>query len=148
VGLVRDVLNGYQEVRKLLSGITQANWKESVSDISQQLDRLVYQGFLGCTPYPQLRHVPRYLKALMMRLEKLGHAASRDRQLTQELQPLYSRWLEWDEKCRTAGRVDERIEELRWRFEELRVSLFAQELGTAYPVSLKRIEKRWKELGL
>jgi ATP-dependent helicase HrpA len=148
VGLVRDVLNGYQEVRKLLSGITQANWKESVSDITQQMDRLVYQGFIGHTPYPQLQHVPRYLKALRMRLEKLGHAASRDRQLTQELYPLYSRWQEWDGKCRNAGRVDERIEELRWRFEELRVSLFAQELGTAYPVSIRRIEKRWKELGL
>jgi len=148
LGLVRDVLNCYQEVRKLLSGITQVNWKESVSDVSQQLDRLVYQGFLSHTPYPQLRHVPRYLKALKMRLEKLGYAAPRDRQLTQELHPLCSRWQEWDEKCRTAGRVDERIEELRWRLEELRVSLFAQELGTAYPVSIKRVEKRWKELGL
>ena len=148
LGLVRDVLEGYQEVRKLLSGITQVNWKGSVSDISQQLDRLVYQGFLAHTPYPQLRHIPRYLKALKMRLEKLGYAAPRDRQLTQELHPLYSRWREWDEKCRTDGRVDERIEELRWHLEELRVSLFAQELGTAYPVSLKRVEKRWKELGL
>ena len=83
-----------------------------------------------------------------MRYAKLGHAAGRDLQQLHELLPLYQQWQEKDGQRRKEGRLDVRLEELRWAFEELRVSLFAQELKTAYPISLKRIEKRWKELGL
>ncbi|MFM1892694.1 MAG: hypothetical protein RLZ44_1771, partial [Pseudomonadota bacterium] len=50
--------------------------------------------------------------------------------------------------ARERGMVDPRLEEIRWMLEELRVSLFAQELGTAYPVSVKRVGRRWRELGL
>ncbi len=145
---VAEILDGYQEVRKLLTTANKINWMASVTDINQQLDRLVFSGFLQFTPYPQLRHLPRYLKAITLRLGKLNHAAARDQQLLREMQGLYSKWQEWDERCRLNHKTDERIEELRWSFEELRVSLFAQELKTDYPVSLKRLEKRWKELGL
>jgi ATP-dependent helicase HrpA len=120
----------------------------SLGDMKQQLDRLVFVGFLQYTPYQQLKQLPRYLQAISMRLEKLGHAAARDRKRMQEMGGLYGKWREREEKYRQRGRRDDRIEELRWRFEELRVSLFAQELKTAYPVSLKRIEQRWRELGL
>ncbi|MCB1869456.1 MAG: DUF3418 domain-containing protein, partial [Gammaproteobacteria bacterium] len=136
------------QLRKKLAATTQIAWVDSLTDIRQQLDRLIYRGFLHTTPYPQLKEFPRYLKAMDMRLDKLSHAAARDQKLLDELRDAYEKWLQREEKYRMEGRLDERIEELRWRFEELRVSLFAQELGTAYPVSLKRIEKRWKELGL
>ncbi len=148
VALVGAILEQYQQLRKQLTKATQINWMLSISDIKEQLDRLVFQGFLQQTPYPQLKQFPRYLKALAKRLEKLGHAAQRDQQLVREMAKAYQRWQQWDERYRSNNKVDERIEEMRWAFEELRVSLFAQELGTAYPVSLKRIEKRWKELGL
>ncbi|HHH38071.1 MAG TPA: DUF3418 domain-containing protein, partial [Sedimenticola sp.] len=124
------------------------NWMASVADMGQQLDRLVFRGFLAHTPYARLRHFPRYLKALGLRLEKLQHAAARDQQWLREFQGLYREWQARDEKCRRSGREDPRIEELRWAFEELRVSIFAQEVGTAHPISLKRLEKRWRELGL
>ncbi|MCP3870233.1 MAG: ATP-dependent RNA helicase HrpA [Gammaproteobacteria bacterium] len=146
--LVRQILDRYQEVRKKLSGITQVNWMASATDVKEQLDRLVFKGFLNRTPYPQLQCFPRYLQAIAVRLDKLGHAVARDRQLIQEMSGQYRQWQVWDERCRTNGKADERIDEMRWHLEELRVSLFAQELGTAYPVSLKRIGKRWKELGL
>ena len=146
--LLEEILGAYQQLRKTLTSTNQINWMESLADMKQQLDRLVYRGFLHYTPYPQLREFPRYLKALSMRLEKLAHAAARDQKLLAEFRELYRQWLQREEKYRLEGKLDARIEELRWRFEELRVSLFAQELGTAYPVSLKRIEKRWKELEL
>jgi len=146
--LVEEILTAYQQVRKKLFATTQINWMESLADIRQQLDRLVYRGFLYYTPYPQLKQIPRYLKAIDMRLDKLAHMAARDQKLLGEIREAYRQWLQREEKYRLDGKLDERIEEMRWRFEELRVSLFAQELGTAYPVSLKRIEKRWKELGL
>jgi ATP-dependent helicase HrpA len=145
---VGAVLEQYQQLRKALSAHNQINWMASLSDMKQQLDRLVYMGFLQHTPYAQLEHLPRYLAAIGKRLEKLGHAASRDQQLMNEMGTLYQSWQQREQKYRLAGRQDERIEELRWTFEELRVSLFAQELKTAYPASLKRLEKRWRELGL
>jgi len=148
VSLVQEILDAYQRVRKLLSKANKINWMISVADINQQLDRLVFRGFLQVTPYHNLQHLPRYLKAIAQRLDKLGHAAARDQQLLREMQGLYQQWQGWDEKCRNNHKVDERIEEIRWAFEELRVSLFAQELKTEYPISLKRLEKRWRELGL
>ncbi len=148
VVLVQEILDAYQQVRKLLAKSNRINWMSSVTDINQQLDRLVFRGFLQLTPYSQLQHLPRYLKAITLRLEKLAHAAARDQLRVREMQGLYQQWRGWDEKCRKNQKVDERIEEMRWAFEELRVSLFAQELKTEYPISLKRLEKRWKEMGL
>ncbi len=147
LALLSMILDQYQTVRKALSNATQINWIASISDMQQQLDRLLFQGFLLYTPYAQLKHYPRYLQAIEMRLGKLAHAAARDRQLLHEIQAYYQQWQTLDKRYREAGKNDERVEELRWRFEELRVSLFAQELRTAYPISLKRLEKRWKELG-
>ncbi len=146
--LVSRILDEYQQARKLLSGSMPINLIPMISDMKQQLDRLVFRGFLQYTPWPHLQHFPRYLKAIIMRLEKIGYAAGRDLQHMREMQSLYSQWQEKDQALRKAGRLDARVDELRWSFEELRVSLFAQELKTPAPISLKRIEKRWKELGL
>jgi ATP-dependent helicase HrpA len=148
VVLVGEILESYQDVRKTLANSNKMNWMASTADINQQLDRLIFKGFLQFTPYPQLLHLPRYLKAIAMRLDKLRHAAARDQQQMRAMQGLYQQWQEWDGRCRSNNRVDPRIEELRWSFEELRVSLFAQELKTDYPISLQRLERRWKELGL
>ncbi len=146
--LAAAIFDGYQRLRKALSGATQINWLVSLSDMRQQLDRLVFRGFLAVTPYAELRHYPRYLQALEKRLEKLAHAAARDQKQLAELTPLFGEWQRRDQQARRDRRHDPRLEELRWMFEELRVSLFAQELKTAYPISLKRLERRWKELGL
>ncbi|MDF1530109.1 MAG: DUF3418 domain-containing protein, partial [Sedimenticola sp.] len=146
--LAGNILDQYQTVSKRLASMSQINWMVTLADMKQQLDRLIYNGFLGNTPIEQLREIPRYLEALSRRMEKLSHAAARDQQLTREMHSLYQQWLERDLRERKKDRIDDRLEEMRWSFEELRVSLFAQELKTAYPVSLKRLEKRWKELGL
>jgi ATP-dependent helicase HrpA len=83
-----------------------------------------------------------------MRAEKLTHAATRDQQRMGEMGDLLQKWKQWDEVCRKEARTDQRIEEIRWGLEELRISLFAQELGTKYPISVKRLSKRAKEMGL
>jgi ATP-dependent helicase HrpA len=146
--LVATVLAAYQQMRKALAGPTPPNWLPMIADMKEQLELLVFQGFLQQTPWQALQQLPRYLKAIALRREKLGHAAGRDLQQMREMQPLYQQWQEKALRLRQEAGVDVRIEELRWAFEELRVSLFAQELKTAYPISLKRLEKRWKELGL
>ncbi len=146
--LVSDILGQYQAIRKRLSGLTQINWLASTQDMQGQLDRLVFRGFLQAVPWERLRHHPRYLRALALRLEKLPLDPGRDQRWIRELQQVQEAWLErWQAACEK-GVVDERLEEIRWLIEELRISLFAQEVKTAVPVSVKRIRKRWNELGL
>jgi len=146
--LVSTILGTYQALRKSLDGITQINWMPSVLDMQAQLDSLVFRGVLTAVPFAHLRDYPRYLKALDQRAEKLPSAAARDRDRMQEIAPLLKRWRERSATAAAAEREDERLEEIRWMLEELRVSLFAQQLGTAYPVSVKRVDRRWRELGL
>ncbi|MCU7915872.1 MAG: ATP-dependent RNA helicase HrpA [Candidatus Thiodiazotropha sp. (ex Gloverina cf. vestifex)] len=143
-----QILEYYHQARKSLAAITQKHWMVSLMDMQQQLNRLVYRGFLSQIPETQLAEYPRYLNGILKRAEKLIHAAGRDQQRMREMTDIQQRWASWEAQCRQAGSVDERAEEIRWQLEELRVSLFAQELGTAFPVSVKRVEKRWEALGL
>jgi ATP-dependent helicase HrpA len=146
--LAACILEVYQALRQRLSAITQANWQPSVDDLRAQVDRLVFRGFLQAIPFGHLKDYPRYLKAAEQRAERLFHAAARDRERMAEIAPLEARWLERTAAAADAGRLDARLDEIRWLLEELRVSLFAQSLGTAVPVSVKRIEARWRDLGL
>lgn len=148
MGRIATILDRYQAVRKRLAAMTQPNWMPSLLDARAQLDALVYRGCFMRLPWARLGDYPRYLRALEQRLERLPLAAARDRQWLAELGPLQERWRERLKAAEAAGRRDERLEEIRWLLEELRVSLFAQQLGTAQPVSVKRIEARWRELGL
>ncbi|WP_295543324.1 ATP-dependent RNA helicase HrpA [uncultured Thiohalocapsa sp.] len=146
--LAGRILGVYQDLRKRLAGITQINWMPSVLDLRAQLDALVFRGFLQQVPFERLKDYPRYLKAAEQRTEKLVHAAGRDQQRLAELNPLLHQLAERQAAARAAERDDPRLEEIRWMLEELRVSLFAQQLGTAYPVSVKRVQARWRALGL
>ena len=96
------------------------------------------------TPWAQLAQLPRYLKGVVMRLDKLRADPLRDAQRLAELRPLGQRWLRTlaDRK----GTADARLDEFRWLLEELRISLFAQELRTPQPVSVKRLDKVWQQL--
>jgi ATP-dependent helicase HrpA len=115
-------------------------------ELKQQLSRLVYKGFLGNTPWEQLPHLSRYLKAIKLRLEKYNANAARDSQRSAEVQTLWARWEAEQDKWRKQGRDPAPLAPFRWQIEELRVGLFAQELRTPYPVSVKRLDKTWAEL--
>jgi ATP-dependent helicase HrpA len=118
--------------------------KDIVDDINAQLARLVPKRFLVQTPWAALAHLPRYLKGVVMRLDKLRADPARDAQRLAELRPLEQRWLRL--LAERKGVADARLDEFRWLLEELRVSLFAQELRTPQPVSVKRLEKAWDQL--
>jgi ATP-dependent helicase HrpA len=118
--------------------------KEVADDIGAQLQRLVPKRFIASTPWAQLQHLPRYLKAIVMRLDKLRADPSRDTQRMTELRPLEQRYLR--RLAELKGQPDARLDEYRWLLEELRVSLFAQELRTPQPVSSKRLDKAWSQL--
>jgi ATP-dependent helicase HrpA len=118
--------------------------KEVADDVMAQLARLVPKRFVAGTPWAQLGHLPRYLKAVVMRLDKLRTDPARDAQRLDELRPLEARFLR--QQAERKGVADVRLDEFRWLLEELRVSLFAQELRTPQPVSVKRLEKVWVQL--
>ncbi|MCV2366836.1 ATP-dependent RNA helicase HrpA [Paucibacter oligotrophus] len=119
--------------------------KEAAEDITAQLQRLMPKQFVASTPWAQLQHLPRYLKAISGRLEKLRADPARDAKLLSELRPLEQRYLR--RVVEMKGSPDPRMTDFRWQLEELRVSLFAQELRTPQPVSVKRLEKVWAQMG-
>jgi ATP-dependent helicase HrpA len=114
-------------------------------EVKGHRERLVYPGFLARTPWERLEHLPRYLKGYALRLQKYRANAERDQKHAATLAGL---WLNYEGRVkadRDAGRRDARLEEFRWLIEELRVSLFAQELRTPLPVSTKRLQKFWDQ---
>jgi ATP-dependent helicase HrpA len=118
--------------------------KETQDDVAAQLQRLVGKDFLARTPWTALQQLPRYLKGVVLRLDKWRADPARDAARLAELRPLEQRWSR--RLAELKGQADPRLDEYRWLLEELRISLFAQELRTPQPVSLKRLEKAWAQL--
>ncbi len=118
--------------------------KEVADDLQAQLQRLVDKRFLLHTAWAPLQHFPRYLKAVVLRLEKWRADPARDATRLAELRPLEQRWLR--RLAELKGARHARMDEYRWLLEELRVSYFAQELRTPQPVSAKRLDKAWAQM--
>ena len=130
-------------IRKSLKGGINPMALEALGDLKQQLDALVYPGFLNTLDMQILRQYPRYLKAMERRLEKLNHSLQKDRGLRLQASKHMDQYLQLiKEQPELANDPD--TQQYRWMIEELRVSLFAQELGTSMPVSDKRLSKQWK----
>ena len=110
-----------------------------------QLSLLLYRGFWLVTPYQQIREMPRYLKALSHRLEKAPQDPLRDLKQFRDIQPFPERY--WQAVKTSHGRLVPERDAFRWMLEEFRVSLFAQQLKTPYPVSAKRLEEAWGKGG-
>ncbi|MFU1914289.1 ATP-dependent RNA helicase HrpA [Bordetella avium] len=114
------------------------------ADLQQQIGALMPKWFVREIPYSQLAHYPRYLKAAVARIDKLRADPARDARLVADMAPLLTQY----QRARSAlkGAPDPRLDEFRWMLEELRVALFAQELRTPMPVSVKRLMKTWESL--
>ena len=121
------------------------NAPDATADAAQQLARLMPKRFLALSPWGPLQHFARYQKAITARLDKYRADPARDAARLSELRPLEQRY--WRLVAERKGQTDERMQEFRWLLEELRVSFFAQELRTPQPVSVKRLDKAWAQLG-
>ncbi|WP_374324312.1 ATP-dependent RNA helicase HrpA [Azonexus sp.] len=142
--LVGTVLTEWQAaVKKLPAFKVHA---AAVADIDAQLKRLIGKTFVVDTPFERLQHYPRYLKAVGVRLDKLKANPARDAQLMAEYAPLWTNYERRAIQLAKMGAVDPQIEQFRWLLEELRVGLYAQELRTPVPVSVKRLQKQWEGL--
>ena len=143
--LVAETLSEATALKKAIKKATSLTTMHAVSDVKAQMENLVYPGFVAQTGYDQLVHLPRYLKAAQVRLTKLGPNLHRDNQLMLTVQDLEDSYDNAVKSLPAGTIVPDALRRVNWMIEELRVSFFAQELGTAYTVSEKRIAKAQRE---
>jgi ATP-dependent helicase HrpA len=135
------LLMEYSNLQKRFGNLK--GFPEVLADLQAQLGRLLPRNFLVAWPFERLNQFQRYLKAMGVRIDKLRNNPARDAQLAAEWRSLAGPWeREWIAKQK-AGVADAQLEDFRWLLEELRVGLFAQELKTPVPVSVKRLQKIW-----
>ncbi|MGB7650096.1 MAG: ATP-dependent RNA helicase HrpA [Gallionella sp.] len=138
--LTATVLSEFHALQKSLPALKAH--PQVASDVRAQLEFLVHKRFVETTSFERLQHLPRYLKAINLRIEKLRSNPARDAQCMTQLQPL----LQALQKLRVSHHSDPRLDEFAYLLQELRVSLFAQELKTPVIVSVKRLEKMLESL--
>ena len=136
--LVAQILTAYQSARQQFQSLQNRCGQESGMDIQTQMNALLYAGFLTHTPYLWLQEMPRYFRALTIRLDKLADSPAGDEKKLQLLKPFLQEYARLQETAKGAAEITR----LRWMLEEYRVSLFAQPMKTAIPVSPKRLEKQ------
>ncbi len=139
---VAEILDLHAQVSARLNAKPQ--FTAAMRDETAHLAVLVPPDFVTATPWAHLKDVPRYLRGILKRLEKLPAAEQRDARGTTGVLTLQNKY--HARRAQVKGEVPMALAEFRWHLEELRISLFAQELKTPYPVSVKRLEKLWDEL--
>ena len=142
--LCARILERYREV---LAGRGRSTLPvRAAADVERQLAHLVFRGFMPATDWPALLEVPRYLEALALRLQKIRRGGSGDARKLALFEPLWIRYARRAREHHERGRRDAELARYRWMLEEFRVSLFAQELGTACRVSEKRLDEQWRKV--
>ena len=139
---VESILTLHFNINKKLKGRVDLSLAFALSDIKQQINNLIYKGFVAKSGYHRLNDIHRYLLAIEKRIEKLMQNTSKDRQAmntVEEVKNLYENWLN---SLTENQRLQQQVVNIRWMIEELRVNLFAQQLGTPYPISAKRIKQQ------
>jgi ATP-dependent helicase HrpA len=149
----------YQQVRQRLGAAVVSNAPRSrtLNDFSQlasapkatsanpfaaELNALISPDFLRAISYERLPHLPRYLKALLTRIERASLNPVKDQERQRQLAPYQDAWKKYQAQPPRSAEARRELETFRWMIEEFKVSLFAQELGTAMPVSAKRLDQQ------
>ncbi|HET8849938.1 MAG TPA: ATP-dependent RNA helicase HrpA [Marinobacter sp.] len=141
---LHQAMTGYQSIAKRLKGKINLALANSMSDLKFQMQHLVYPGFLSDTPRHWLARFPVYFEGANIRLEKMAREMGREREFLYTIDGLWSRYAAKREQQKRQGVRDPELEVYRWMLEEYRVSFFAQQLGTAMTVSMKRLDKQWE----
>ncbi|TWU40745.1 ATP-dependent RNA helicase HrpA [Novipirellula artificiosorum] len=140
-GWLPAMADAYFSARREIESLGSNRFDDVRADVTQQVEWLTAEGFLSNTPWTWLKHYPRYFSAIAYRLDKVrSGAATRDREAMDTLAALHRKWTQ---SLRESQRdpLQQATTEVRWMMEELRVSLFAQPLGTSVKVSAQRCEK-------
>jgi ATP-dependent helicase HrpA len=141
--VLKEILQRYHQLNTRLDDALWQRHTEAAGDLRSQLDDLVYAGFLGDLHWHNLRHYPRYLQAMLVRLDKLLQDPAADQRKREQLGSFWQRYLDY---IAAGGEYNEAVDEYRWLLEEYRVSLFAQTLGTHGKTSAKRLQQAWRAI--
>jgi ATP-dependent helicase HrpA len=141
-----DILLAHHKVRKQLKGKVSFATAFIYADVAAQLDQLVYVGFITKTPPVWREQLVRYLDAAHKRLNRSSGIPASENMLVDELQNFWQRFNSRQKLLSETQQFSPDLIEYRWMLEELRVSLFAQTLGTRFPISTKRLEKQWQKV--
>jgi len=140
--LVSNILKSHNEINLGISDKSLTAMTNSIDDIKQHLASLVFPGFLQKVPLTLLKHYPRYLDAVKKRLEKLAYVSHKDEIQLNKLKPYWAVYIQIEELNRTSDNICPGLDAFRFMLEEYRVSLFAQELGTAISISPERLQRQ------
>jgi ATP-dependent helicase HrpA len=141
-----EILLAHHNVRKQLKGKVSFATAFIYADIAAQMDRLVYPGFVYDTPQEWFNELPRYLNAADKRLNRTSGIPASENLLVDELTEFWQRFDSRLTSLTDTQQYSPDLIEYRWMLEEYRVSLFAQTLGTRFPISAKRLEKQWQKV--
>ncbi|MGN7613178.1 ATP-dependent RNA helicase HrpA [Magnetococcales bacterium HHB-1] len=139
--LIQRIIEALIELQKRLQPLKRQR-PQLYQTVIVHFKQLIFEDFLMITPLPWLKHYPRYLKGIQIRLER-SHTPMKDKQKEMLLKPWYDRY---HQQCKQSKVDNPALKAFRWTLEEYRVSLFAQELRTAFPISEKRLNKQWQEV--
>ncbi|AHN26027.1 ATP-dependent helicase HrpA [Gilliamella apicola] len=139
---VETILTLHYNINKKLKGRVDLSLAFALSDIKRQLSNLVYKGFVADSGYKRLADIYRYLLAIEKRIEKLMGNVMKDRQSMNIIEEVESQYEKWVNSLPQIVRSKDIVINIRWMIEELRVNLFAQQLGTPYPISPKRVKQQ------
>lgn len=142
--MLNDIFRSAQNVSKKLKGKISFDWALALGDIKTHMQRLLRAGFMTEAGLEWFTNYPRYLKTIEMRLEKLGANVNKDRVYTEELTMWQQKLDKRLQQHQQHHLVDAELQLCYWMLEEYRVSLFAQKLGTKFPISEKRLRKQWE----
>ncbi len=147
VTLIETIQELYRDINNETSSELPPYWDPILTDIHKQLRDLFPRQFLTTIPFNWLQQYPRFLRGIMLRIEKARQRGlQRDDNLQMELDPLLQRYHNQLEHNAEVNIVDPELEYFRWMLEEFRISLFAQELGTSLPISVKRLNEQWQKV--
>lgn len=141
---LQKILELNLKVQTMLSDANMLKYSHAINDIEEQLEYMIFNGFIEDIEMEYLKQYPRYLEAIIKRMEKIEYSVDKDLQSTKQIAPHWSRIKKLvDHAYETDGNTSA-FDEYRWMCEELRISLYAQGLKTKIPVSLKRMDKTWE----
>lgn len=146
IKLVTNILKFYHSLQKRLKGKIELAQATSLADVKQQLSNLISLHFVRNTPLEWLKEYPRYLKGIEQRLDKLSAQLQKDRVYSGELTEYWRLYQEKNAEHLKMGKRGLALQQYRWMLEEYRVSLFAQQLGTKFAISDKRLNKQWQQV--
>ncbi|MCZ6803814.1 MAG: DUF3418 domain-containing protein [Proteobacteria bacterium] len=143
--LLEAILETYIKVMSRLSDPDVLKFADATRDIEDQVDYLIFNGFIADVPYKFLRQYPRYFDAILKRIEKLEYTQEKDRQNTLLIEAHWNRIKKLVDNTYETDSFSTTYDEYRWMIEELRISLFTQELKTNYSISIKRMDRKWDQ---